>query len=490
MAVLLQMPEVAANMESATIVAWTKAEGDPVAVGDCLAEIETDKAVIEFNAESEGVLGEILVPAGQAAAVAAPIAVLLAPGETDADAAALMGQVRDAATAQVAAQPSAQAAGAGMSPAAGAAASVPAASVTAASGAAASVAGLTAGVAPAVAAPASSASVAAASAAAALSLGAASASGASAAPLADAQQGRVFASPLARRLAAEAGLALSGLHGSGPHGRIVRRDVQAALQQPRVPVATAAAGAATAGAAAAVVCAASATAADQPGVTRIPHTAMRRTIARRLLESKTTVPHFYLRADCRMDELLALRQRINASVAQRISVNDLIVKAAAVALAELPQMNVSWTDDALLQYDAVDVSVAVATESGLITPIVRQADQKALSAISTDIADLAARAREGRLQPHEYQGGSFTVSNLGMHGVTEFAAIINPPQAAILAVGATEKRAIVDSEEQIFVASMMTVTLSVDHRAIDGALAARWLKVFKRLIEAPMSILI
>ncbi|WP_066454098.1 pyruvate dehydrogenase complex dihydrolipoamide acetyltransferase [Castellaniella caeni] len=438
MAVLLQMPEVAANMESATIVAWSKAEGDPVAVGDCLAEIETDKAVIEFNAESDGVLGKILVSAGQAAAVAAPIAVLLSPGETDADAAALMGQVRDAAAAQVAAPPSAQAAGAGVSPAAGAAASV------------------------------------------------------SAASLADAQQGRVFASPLARRLAADAGLALQGLPGSGPHGRIVRRDVQAALQQPRAPVATAAAGAATAGAAAQVAgtAAASATAADQPGVTRIPHTAMRRTIARRLLESKTTVPHFYLRADCRMDELLALRQRINASVAQRISVNDLIVKAAAVALAELPQMNVSWTDDALLQYDAVDVSVAVATESGLITPIVRQADQKALSAISTDIADLAARAREGRLQPHEYQGGSFTVSNLGMHGVTEFAAIINPPQAAILAVGATEKRAIVDSEEQVFVASMMTVTLSVDHRAIDGALAARWLKVFKRLIEAPMSILI
>ncbi|CAM5779376.1 pyruvate dehydrogenase complex dihydrolipoamide acetyltransferase [Castellaniella caeni] len=436
MAVLLQMPEVAANMESATIVAWSKAEGDPVAVGDCLAEIETDKAVIEFNAESDGVLGKILVSAGQAAAVAAPIAVLLAPGETDADAAALMGQVRDAAAAQVAAPPSAQAAGAGVSPAAGAAASV------------------------------------------------------SAASLADAQQGRVFASPLARRLAADAGLALQGLPGSGPHGRIVRRDVQAALQQPRVPVATAAVGAASVGAAAQVACAAPAAGADEAGVTRFPHTAMRRTIARRLLESKTTVPHFYLRADCRMDELLALRQRINASVAQRISVNDLIVKAAAVALAELPQMNVSWTDDALLQYDAVDVSVAVATESGLITPIVRQADQKALSAISTDIADLAARAREGRLQPQEYQGGSFTVSNLGMHGVTEFAAIINPPQAAILAVGATEKRAIVDSEEQIFVASMMTVTLSVDHRAIDGALAARWLKVFKRLIEAPMSILI
>ncbi|MBV2180048.1 pyruvate dehydrogenase complex dihydrolipoamide acetyltransferase [Castellaniella sp. MT123] len=450
MAVLLQMPEVAANMESATIVAWSKAEGDPVAVGDCLAEIETDKAVIEFNAESDGVLGKILVPAGQAAAVAAPIALLLAPGETAADAAALVGQARDAA----AAQPPAQAVGAGTPPAAGAAASV--------SGA--SAAGL------------------AASAASSLGAAPAPAPGALVAPLAvaDAPQGRVFASPLARRLAAEAGLALQGLPGSGPHGRIVRCDVQAALRQPQVPVAPAAVASA----------AAPAMGTGQTGVTRIPHTAMRRTIARRLLESKTTVPHFYLRADCRMDELLALRQRINASVAQRISVNDLIVKAAAVALAELPQMNVSWTDDALLQYEAVDVSVAVATESGLITPIVRQADQKALSAISTDIADLAARAREGRLQPHEYQGGSFTVSNLGMHGVTEFAAIINPPQAAILAVGATEKRAIVDSEEQIFVASMMTVTLSVDHRAIDGALAACWLKVFKRLIEAPMSILI
>jgi pyruvate dehydrogenase E2 component (dihydrolipoamide acetyltransferase) len=451
MAILLHMPEVAANMESATIVSWAKAEGDPVAVGDALADIETDKAVIEFTAEAAGVLGRILVPAGQAAAVAAPIGVLLAPGEQAADIDALLSQAAGAGPADPA---TAQAAASAAVPAgAPASAAVPAE--------------------PPAPAPAPAAS-------------------APAGPTG----GRLFASPLARRLAAEAGLDLRGLPGSGPHGRIVKRDVRAALARPPAAAPAAAASVPAQPAAAPAVAPQAAApapavpAAAEAGATRIPHSAMRRTIARRLLESKTSVPHFYLRADCRMDELLALRETINAGAPRRISVNDMIVKAAAVALAELPDMNVSWTDEALLRHAAVDISVAVATENGLITPIVRQAEGRSLSAISADIARLAQRAREGRLQPQEYQGGSFTVSNLGMHGVREFAAIINPPQAAILAVGATERRAVVDAQGQLAAASMMSVTLSVDHRAIDGALAARWLKIFRRLIEAPLGILI
>ncbi|CDM23817.1 Dihydrolipoamide acetyltransferase component of pyruvate dehydrogenase complex [Castellaniella defragrans 65Phen] len=460
MAILLHMPEVAANMESATIVSWAKAEGDPVAVGDALADIETDKAVIEFTAEAAGVLGRILVPAGQAAAVAAPIGVLLAPGEQAADIDALLSQAAGAGPADPA---TAQAA---------ASAAVPAGAP--ASAAVPDEASAPAGIASAAAAPAS-----------------APAASAPAGPAG----GRLFASPLARRLAAEAGLDLRGLPGSGPHGRIVKRDVRAALARPPAAAPAAAASVPAQPAAAPAVAPqaaapAPAVPAAEAGATRIPHSAMRRTIARRLLESKTSVPHFYLRADCRMDELLALRETINAGAPRRISVNDMIVKAAAVALAELPDMNVSWTDEALLRHAAVDISVAVATENGLITPIVRQAEGRSLSAISADIARLAQRAREGRLQPQEYQGGSFTVSNLGMHGVREFAAIINPPQAAILAVGATERRAVVDAQGQLAAASMMSVTLSVDHRAIDGALAARWLKIFRRLIEAPLGILI
>jgi len=413
MATLLRMPEVSANVESAVIVAWAKAEGDAVAAGDCVAEIETDKAVVEFVSESAGRLGRVLVAAGHEARVGAPVAVLLDDGERDVDVEALL-------AGQPAGGPLKEPASAGP------------------------------------AGPASPAPAAAAS-------------------------GRVFASPLARRLAAQAGLPLPGLAGSGPHGRIVKRDVQAALAR------ATAARPSTAPVETAVV--PEPAPLRVPGDVAVPHSAMRRTIARRLLESKTTIPHFYLRSECRMEALSALRRQINEA-GRHVSINDIIVKAVAVALMDCPDMNVTWTDEALIRHAGVDVSVAVSTPSGLITPVVRGVHDKSLSRVSAEIAALAARAREGRLSPQEYQGGSFTVSNLGMYGTTEFAAIINPPQAAILAVGAIERRVVAGPEGSVEVTPMMTVTLSVDHRAIDGAAAAKWLDAFRRVIENPLAALI
>ncbi len=410
MATLLRMPEVAANATHATLAAWSKKEGEPIAVGDCLAEVETDKAIVEISADGAGVMGQWLVQAGQEVEVGAPIAVLLAAGEVAADVQALL-------------------------QAAGAVAAAPAAE----------------------AAPAVSSTPAAA---------AASASG-----------DRLRASPLARRLAAQRGVDLSRLQGSGPGGRIVRIDVERAQAVAPAPAPVAAAPApAPAGSGASAF-------------TEVPHSSMRRTIARRLAESKSTIPHFYLTVECRMERLLALRAEINAAASRKISVNDFIVRAVAVALREVPQANVGWTDTAMRQYAQADVAVAVSTDTGLITPIVRAADRKTLSQISAEIADLAARARAGQLRPEEYQGGSFSVSNLGMHGVGAFSAIINPPQAAILAVGASQQKPVVENGE-LQVGTVMACTLSVDHRAIDGALAAQWLAAFQRAIEAPLSMLI
>ncbi|WP_416400170.1 pyruvate dehydrogenase complex dihydrolipoamide acetyltransferase [Alicycliphilus denitrificans] len=414
MATLLRMPEVAANATHATLAAWSKKEGEPIAVGDCLAEVETDKAIVEISADGAGVMGQWLVPAGQEVEVGAPIAVLLAAGEAAADVQALLQAAGAVATA-----PAAEAA--------------PAVSGTPAPAAAA---------APAVA----------------------SASG-----------DRLRASPLARRLAALRGVDLSRLQGSGPGGRIVRIDVERAQAVAPAPAPVAAPpAAAPAGASA---------------FTEVPHSNMRRTIARRLAESKSTIPHFYLTVECRMERLLALRAEINAAASRKISVNDFIVRAVAVALREVPQANVGWTEAAMRQYAQADVAVAVSTDTGLITPIVRAADRKTLSQISAEIADLAARARAGQLRPEEYQGGSFSVSNLGMHGVGAFSAIINPPQAAILAVGASQHKPVVENGE-LQVGTVMACTLSVDHRAIDGALAAQWLAAFQRAIEAPLSMLI
>ncbi|WP_439683722.1 pyruvate dehydrogenase complex dihydrolipoamide acetyltransferase [Cupriavidus oxalaticus] len=416
MAILLRMPEVAANATHATLQAWTRQEGDKIAVGDCIAEIETDKAMVELNADTAGTLGRMLVRAGQEVEVGAPIGVLLVNGETHADIDALI-----AASGGIA---------------------VP--------GAQSPVSAPAVPVAPLAAEPAT-------------------------------VPARIFASPLARRLAAQRGLDLATLAGSGPNGRIVRRDVEAARAE--APTAT--------------LTATPAPAAARPAPVRdagedfieIPHSNMRRTIARRLAESKSTIPHFYLSVDCQMDRLLALRAEVNAGAARKISVNDFVVRAVAVALREVPEANVAWTDTAMRQFRSADIAVAVSTDTGLITPIVRAADSKPLSAISAEIAELAARARAGQLRPDEYQGGSFSVSNLGMHGVTEFSAIINPPQAAILAVGATQPVPVV-RDGQVEVAQVMRCTLSVDHRAIDGALAAKWLAAFRRLLENPLAMLV
>lgn len=414
MATLLRMPEVAANATHATLAAWSKKEGEPIAAGDCLAEVETDKAIVEISADSAGVMGQWLVPAGQEVEVGAPIAVLLAAGEAAADVQALLQAAGAVATA----------------PAAAAASAVPG-------------------------------------------------TPAPAATTAQASGERLRASPLARRLAAQRGVDLSRLQGSGPGGRIVKIDVeraQVAAPAPASAPVAAAPAAAPAGSGASAF-------------TEVPHSSMRRTIARRLAESKSTIPHFYLTVECRMERLLALRTEINASASRKISVNDFIVRAVAVALREVPQANVGWTDTAMRQYAQADVAVAVSTDTGLITPIVRAADRKTLSQISAEIADLAARARAGQLRPEEYQGGSFSVSNLGMHGVGAFSAIINPPQAAILAVGASQQKPVVENGE-LKVGTVMACTLSVDHRAIDGALAAQWLAAFQRAIEAPLSMLI
>lgn len=432
MASLIRMPEISANMTAAVLVGWQKAEGDTVRVGDSIADIETEKAVIEYAAEADGVMGRQLVAPGTEVTVGAPIAVLLAEGEQGADVDALLraeGMAPATADVQSDTAPAPQAETAGQAVSAGS------------SG---------------VSAP---------------------------------DDGRVRASPLARRMAADAGIRLADLQGSGPQGRIVKRDVLAARAMP-APQPAAAVPVSAPSTLSAVPSAAPAAAVEAGNVRNVPHSGMRRTIARRLLESKTTVPHFYLKADCRVDALLALRKQVNAVAPRKVSVNDIVVKAVAAALREEPAMNVAWTDEAMLEFDDVDIAVAVATPGGLLTPVVRGADQLSVSRLGQAIADLAARAREGRLGPADYQGGSFTVSNLGMYGVEEFSAIINPPQAAILAVGAASKRPVVADDGSLAVASVMSVTLSVDHRAIDGAVAARWLAAFRRIVENPLTALV
>ena len=432
MAYLIKLPSVAADASGGVLHQWLKQEGDRVAVGDALAEIETEKAIVEINAEQAGVLGRIVVQAGPATVpINTVIGVLVADGE---DAAAIDRALAEQGGAAVAA----------------------------------SAAGAPASAAPASAAPAAPAPAVAQQPAGAPSSAASPAKAASA-PI---PGGRLFASPLARRLAAQWHVDLLSVTGTGPHGRIVRRDVEAARD--RAPAAA---------------LPASSTAA-RPAARRVPHTGMRRAIARRLTESKQHVPHFYLTVDCRMDALLALRAQANHGGAIKLSVNDFIVRAAALALREVPEVNASWHDDDIEFHAGADISVAVATDGGLVTPIVRDADVKPLSAISGEIAELAGRAKVNRLKPEEFTGGSLTVSNLGMYGISQFAAIINPPQAAILAVGAAERRPVVDEDGQLAAATVMTVTLSADHRVVDGAVGARWLAAFRALIENPVRILL
>jgi pyruvate dehydrogenase E2 component (dihydrolipoamide acetyltransferase) len=439
MPIQILMPALSPTMTEGKLAKWLKREGDAVRAGDVLAEIETDKATMEVEAVDEGILGRILVAEGsERVAVNQPIALLLSEGE---DAAAL-----DASPI----------------------AAPPAAPPTAATAPAAAAAP-----APTVAAPPPRPAAATTpSAASALAPG-----------------NRRFSSPLARRMAAEGGLDLAAIRGSGPHGRIVKRDVEAAL---------AAAAARPAAPAPAATAAPTATAAEpaaaKPAFRELPHSTTRKVIARRLSASKRDIPHYYLTIHCAIDALLALRDQLNGRApagegGYRLSINDFVVRAVALAMRRHPECNAAWSDHALLLYEAVDVCVAVAAPNGLITPIVRNADHKGLATISNEVKVLAGKARDGKLSPEEYQGGGFTVSNLGMYGISEFAAIINPPQTCLLAVGAGEKRPVVE-DGALAVATMMTCTLSADHRAVDGAKGAEFLATFKELLEEPLTMLL
>src|SRR5579863_850078 len=303
------------------------------------------------------------------------------------------------------------------------------------------------------------------------------------------ENGRIFASPLARRMAVHAGLDLAAIRGSGPQGRVVKADIERSLAQP-TPAQPAIAQPSLAAAAPVFAKAQVLALAGNPPYSEKPHSAMRRIIARRLSESKQTVPHFYMSVDCAIDELLKIRVVLNAKAEpQRISVNDFVIRAAALALRQVPAANASWTDDAIILWQRVDISVAVALDDGLITPIVKGADQKGLAQIAAEAKDLAERARTGKLKLEEFQGGTFSISNLGMYGIREFAAVINPPQGCILAVGVGEQRPVV-KDGQLGVATVMTCTLSADHRVVDGAVGAQFLAAFKKLIEDPLTMLL
>ena len=445
MATAILMPALSPTMTEGKLAQWLKAEGDVVAAGDVLAEIETDKATMEVEAVDEGVLAKIVVPGGtEGVAVNAVIALLADEGEDAAgvDVDALSTMPSPAPIAAPSAAPSAASASASEPAPTPAPAPAPVAAPTPAP----------------IPLPTPAPTPAPAT--------------------------RVFASPLARRLASDAGIDLTAVAGSGPRGRIVKKDVEAAIAAGPVPaaVAPAIAGGPT-----------PAPAGDLPGMPgydAIPHSMMRKTIARRLTESKQTAPHFYLTVDCRIDELLDLRKKLNANANDyKLSVNDLIIRAAALALKEVPEANASWFEDAVRMWHTVDISVAVAIEGGLITPIIRGAEGKGLKAISSEMKDLAERARVGKLAPEEYQGGTFSISNLGMFGIKEFSAVINPPQGAILAVGAGEPRPVV-VDGALAVGTVMTCTLSVDHRVVDGAVGAAFMQVFKGLIEEPLKMLL
>ncbi len=419
MASVIRMPEVLAGATEAVLAKWMISEGQDVAVGDVLAEIETEKANVDYQAEEQGTLARILIQPGQSVEVGTPIAVFSAAGETADDV--------DAALA---------AAGGDVTPAESAPEAVSAPAPVAVSSEA-----------PVVAAPTS---------------------------------GRIYVSPLVRKRAREAGIDLSLVTGTGPGGRIVKKDLEAFL--------------ASGGATEAVTEAPlqrTSTPADVTGeasYTDRPHTGMRRAVARRLTESKTTVPHFYVTADCRVDKLLQARAEMNEATGVKISVNDWVMKAVAMALIEVPDANVIWTDDALRYFDRADIAVAVSVEGGLLTPVIRGVESMSLTQINAEVSRLAAKAREGKISQAEIEGGSFSVSNLGMYGTDSFQAILNPPQSGILAVGAA-REAVLAKDGGLIAGTVMTVNLSADHRAVDGALAAQWMKAFRHFIENPLALL-
>ena len=424
------MPALSPTMEEGTLAKWLVKEGDTVSSGNLLAEIETDKATMEFEAVDEGVIGKILIAEGsEGVKVNTPIAVLLEDGESADDIAASAAKPAEAP-----------------------------ATVEAPVAAAVSAA-------PAPSAPATSDGT------------------------------RVFASPLARRIAADKGLDLSQVAGSGPRGRIVKADVENAVSSPQtataaIPVSTApsAAPSMSTGPSAEAV---AKMYADRD-YEEIALNGMRKIIAARLTEAKQSIPHFYLRRDIKLDALLKFRGQLNKELESRgvkLSVNDFIIKACALALQTVPDANSVWAGDRMLKLRPSDVAVAVAIEGGLFTPVLKDAEQKSLSALSAEMKDLAARARDRKLAPHEYQGGSFAISNLGMFGIDNFDAVINPPHGAILAVGAGSKKPVVGSDGELSVATVMSVTLSVDHRVIDGALGAQLLQAIVDNLENPIVML-
>jgi pyruvate dehydrogenase E2 component (dihydrolipoamide acetyltransferase) len=455
MPINILMPALSPTMDKGSLAKWHVKEGDQVSAGDVIAEIETDKATMEVEAVEEGTVAKIVVPEGTADVPVNDVIAVLAEEGEDAgavEAPAPSGNggaapqqeaeapLQDAERLPEAAVREAPAPSPRPSPQRGEGEETPAAR--------------------------------------------------------NGGEARIFASPLARRLARDNAIDLSAVSGSGPHGRVVKRDIDEALEK---------------GVARAPEKAAPAAAPPAPGAMPdeqirglfpegsyevVPHDSMRKTIARRIVQAKTTIPHYYLTLDCDIGALLTLRRQLNDAAPEKegervykLSVNDFVIKALALALKAVPEANVTWTEGGMLKHRNADVGVAVAIPGGLITPVVRRAEEKTLSAISNEMRELAARARERKLKPEEYQGGSTAVSNLGMYGIRDFAAVINPPHATILAVGAGEKRAVVRDSE-IVAADMMTVTLSTDHRAVDGALGAEFLAAFKRLIESPLAMLV
>ena len=459
MPVNILMPALSPTMEKGNLARWLKKEGDKVKAGDVIAEIETDKATMEYEAIDDGVLAKIVVPEGtQDVPVNTLIAVIAGEGE-DVKAAA--------ATGKAAAPPPAKPA------------TVPAPSSETRPPSAPQEAGK--------APPTAAAPVPSQQARASASKGAGPGHDAS----------RVFSSPLARRLAKEAGVDLARVSGTGPHGRVIARDVEAAKSGKGPAPAIARPGAAVSPVAPAMADSQVLALYQEGTYELVPHDGMRRTIAQRLTASTQNVPHFYLTMDCDIGKLMTAREEINAAApkdkdgkpAYKLSVNDFVIKALALALQRIPDANVSWTDGGMLKHKHSDVGVAVALLGGLITPIVRQAETKSLSAISNEMRNLAQRARNRKLKPNEYQGGTTSVSNLGMYGIKDFTAVINPPQSTILAVGAGEERAVV-RKGKIEAAHLMSVTLSCDHRAVDGALGAELLGAFKTLIENPVMMVV
>jgi pyruvate dehydrogenase E2 component (dihydrolipoamide acetyltransferase) len=417
MAHVIRMPEVLAGATEATLQSWLVSPGQRVVAQQALAELETDKALVELPVEYDGVVGRLLVSEGDVVDVGRPIAVVLGLGEAD-DAA-------DSALGEDAMPP-------------------------------------TPPVPPTPPTPPTKART---------------------------EGRRLFASPLVRRLAAEQGIDLNDVAGSGPNGRVVRRDL--ARHSDALTTALAASTPTWPATVAAPTAASTTVDTDAtPAFEDIPLDRMRGAIARRLTESKTTVPHFYLVAHCRVDKLIELRAQVNASTGHRLSLNDFVLKAVALAMVEVPAANAIWNGDSIRRFTSVDISVAVATDGGLVTPVLRGAERASLTALSTTMADLADRARAGRLRQHELEGGSFSVSNLGMYGTSEFTAIINPPQSGILAVGAARQMPIAGEDGQVVVGSVMTLTLSADHRVLDGAIAAQWMAALQRRIENPLTILI